>query len=229
MKASDRAYEELRRDIVGGRLGAGAPLLEVELGERLGLSRTPVREAIARLVADGLATQQAGRTAVTEFSGDAVDQIFALRQALEVLAARTAAGAADVGAFAELAERFEAAGPGAGRQPEAYYTLTAELDRLIDAAVANPYLTQALRQLRLHLDRLRRLSRDDPQRLAASAGEHAAIARAIAARDAEVAAAATVIHLHHAHTTIKDHVRRATVPDSQQAAPAGAGPRRGRA
>lgn len=208
VKASDRAYEELRRDIVSGARTPGSALPEVELGDALGISRTPVREAIARLVADGLAVQASGRTVVSAVSEDAVDQLFAVRQALEVLAAREAAASGITAPFAELARRFEAAVPAAGGDPESYYPLTAQLDLALDAAVANPYLTTSLRQLRLHLQRLRRISSDDPARLAASAAEHAAIAQAIAEQDPEVAAAATVIHLRHAHAAIKDHVRR---------------------
>ena len=50
----------------------------------------------------------------------------------------------------------------------------------MDAAVGNPYLTQALKNLRVHLVRVRRLAKDNPARLRDAAGEHAAIALAIA-------------------------------------------------
>ena len=92
MRASDKAYEALRTDIVEWRLRPGAVLGEVEQAERLGVSRTPLREALARLVADGLAVQQRGRGAVvSDVSLEHVDDLFALRRALEIESARIAA------------------------------------------------------------------------------------------------------------------------------------------
>lgn len=212
MKASDRAYEALRRDIVEWRLSPGAPLQEVDLGERLGLSRTPVREAIARLVASGLAVSHSGRVSVSEVRPESVDQLFDLRVSLETLSARHAAAAAATSGtirarFTELAERFEAADPLRAQDPDGYFRLTGELDAALDQAADNPYLQQALTSLRLHLDRVRRLSQDHPERLAASAGEHAAIADAVALGDADLAAAQTVVHLHHAKTHLKEYAR----------------------
>ena len=84
---------------------------------------------------------------------------------------------------------------------DAYYALIARFDAALDAAVANDYLTAALRTVRTHLVRVRRLARDNPARLAASVAEHRLIASAIAARDADLAAHATHVHLHNALTT----------------------------
>lgn len=207
MRASDKAYEALRTDIVEWRLRPGAVLGEVEQAERLGVSRTPLREALARLVADGLAVQQRGRGAVvSDVSREHVDDLFALRRALEVESARIAARKAVPATFAELHSRFLEAGCSTYPETrEAYYLLAGELDRCIDAAVDNPYIEQALRSLRVHLARVRRLAQDDPERLATSALEHAAIAEAIAAQNPEVAAAATQLHLHHSLEHIKTH------------------------
>lgn len=207
MRASDKAYEALRTDIVEWRLRPGAVLGEVEQAERLGVSRTPLREALARLVADGLAVQQRGRGAVvSDVSHEHVDDLFALRRALEVESARIAARNAEPAVFAALRSRFMEAGRSTDPETrEAYYRLAGELDRSIDAAVANPYIEQALRSLRVHLARVRRLAQDDPERLATSALEHAAIAEAIAAQNPEVAAAATQLHLHHSLEHIKNH------------------------
>jgi DNA-binding GntR family transcriptional regulator len=61
MRASDRAYAALREDIIEWRLRPGTVLAEVEQSERLGVSRTPVREALGRLTAEGLTTAAGGR------------------------------------------------------------------------------------------------------------------------------------------------------------------------
>lgn len=209
MRASDKAYEALRTDIVEWRLRPGAILGEVEQADRLGVSRTPLREALARLTADGLAVQQRGRgTVVSDVSLEHVDDLFALRRALEIESARIAATQGDPQIFTSLRQRFLEAGSSAGSNPdkrEAYYQLAAELDQCIDEAVNNRYIEQSLRSLRVHLARVRRLAQDDPERLATSAREHAAIAEAIAAQNPQIAAAATELHLHHSLEHIKNH------------------------
>jgi DNA-binding GntR family transcriptional regulator len=212
VKASDRAYEELRRDIVEWRLSPGTPLPEVDLAERLGISRTPVREAISKLLSDGLAVSQAGRVTVSPVKPESVDQLFDLRVCMETLVARSAATAAASSdiirqRFTNLAARFEQATPVDAGDPSAYYELTHELDEALDTATDNPYLHQSLRGLRLHLDRVRRLSQDHPERLDASAAEHAAIAAAVADADPELAEAQTVVHLHHARSHIKTYAK----------------------
>lgn len=211
MKASDKAYTALRRDIVSWALAPGTVLGEVEQAERLGVSRTPLREALSRLTADGLAVAQRGRgVVVSDVSLDHVDDLFSLRRALETEAARSASRAGRPDPFRQLAARFDEAAEtlDAGTDRDAYYQLSGELDAAIDDSAANPYLGQALNGLRVHLARLRRLSHDDPQRLRASAREHAQLARSIASGDPALAAAATLLHLHNS----LDHIRTHALP-----------------
>lgn len=201
MRASDRAYRTLLDQIQSGELPPGAVLGEVEQAARLGVSRTPLREALGRLAADGLVAQQSARvTVVTHVDLDDIRALFDVRRALEESAARLAAERGDAAAFSALADEFARADLVGGR--DAYYALIARFDELLDASVANDYLTSALRSVRTHLVRVRRLARDDPRRLAASVDEHRLIASAIALRDADLAAHATHVHLHNALTNI---------------------------
>lgn len=206
MRASDRAYATLLDEIQSGILRPGAVLGEVEQAARLGVSRTPLREALGRLAADGLVAQQSPRvTVVTAIDADDIREIFEVRRALEESAARLAAERGDAAAFAELARAFadvDLDGEAGGDGRDDYYGLIARFDETLDAAVANDYLTAALRTVRTHLVRVRRLARDNPDRLAASVAEHRLIASAIAARDADLAAHATHVHLHNALTNI---------------------------
>ncbi|MEA5457169.1 GntR family transcriptional regulator [Sinomonas sp. JGH33] len=207
MKASDRAYASLREDIVEWRLAPGTVLGEVEQAERLGVSRTPLREALARLTAEGLATAQRGRgVVVSELSLAHLDELFELREALECKAAALAAQHSGRARFETLRNRFAAA-PALltddDPQRNEYYALAAELDAAIDEAAANSYLSQALEGLRVHLARVRRLAKDDAARLRQAAVEHAAIAGAIAGGNAPLAAAATAVHLSNSLNHIK--------------------------
>jgi 2-methylcitrate dehydratase len=205
MRASDRAYAALRDDIIEWRLGPGTVLAEVEQSERLGVSRTPLREALSRLTAEGLTTAAGGRgVVVTGISLEDIGELFELRETLEGKAAALAAERGDPATFEQLRRELAAApalidGSDSGRH--SYYELAARLDAAIDAAISNSYLAQAMRSLRVHLVRVRRLAADDADRLTAAAAEHAAIAEAIAAGNPRLAPTpprrSTMVKEHH--------------------------------
>ncbi len=204
-RASDRAYLTLLDEIQSGALPAGAVLGEVEQASRLGVSRTPLREAIRRLAADGLVAQQSPRvTVVTGIDAADIRELFELRRALEESAARLVAERGDAAEFAALAEEFAAARSRVASDVDGCYALIARFDQAVDAAVGNGYLTAALRTVRTHLVRVRRMARDKPGRLADAMAEHRLIASALAARDGDLAAHATHVHLHNALTSILD-------------------------
>lgn len=206
MRASDRAYESLREEILTGRLTAGTALSEIELAERLGVSRTPLRAALARLALEGLADTTRGRTAVVStVSAESITALFELREALETQAARLASRRREPAVFDELVARFGEA-PGILRDggADAYYALVAEFDRALDDALGNAVYRGALDGVRLHLARARRLATDNPERLVRSAEEHRLICAAIRDGDAALAASATTVHLKASLTTILD-------------------------
>lgn len=212
MRASDRVYGILREEIIGWHRPPGTVLGEVELADQLGVSRTPVREAVSRLLGDGLAAPRPGRgVVVAEISADSVREMFELRAALDAQTAALAARRADPRIFDRLAERLERMGAalaGDDADRSAYYALVAALDEALDEAADSAWLRHAQLQLRAHLQRVRRLSRKDDARLRAAAAEHAQIARAVAAGNAELARAATLVHLDRALTAILRAVRR---------------------
>lgn len=201
--ASDRAYADLLDGIQSGALPAGFVLGEVEQAERLGISRTPMREALRRLAADGLVVQQSPRvTVVADLDADDIRSLFEIRRALEETSARLAAVRGDAGVFADLAEELANVDLAGAAGRDAYYALIARFDAAMDAAIDNDYISAALRTVRTHLVRVRRMARDKPDRLAASAAEHRTIAQALAVRDGDLAAHATHVHLHNALTGI---------------------------
>lgn len=204
MRASERAYTALREDIIDWRLEPGTVLAEVDLSERLGVSRTPVREALTRLLADGLVAAQGGRgLVVTSVSTRDIAQLFELRQALEQQAARLAAIGRDREVFEQLATEFRSADALLhGSDRAEYYALVARFDAAMDAAANNPYVVAALRTVRPQLARVRRISQDNAARLRAAAREHLLIVEAVAAGDGELAASATHVHLHQSLASI---------------------------
>ncbi|MCU1514632.1 MAG: GntR family transcriptional regulator [Microbacteriaceae bacterium] len=200
MRASDRAYSLLREEILSGELPAGALLAEVEQSTRLGVSRTPLREALSRLAADGLVSTHSGRgVVVTDVSIERVTELFEVRQALEEQAARLAARRRDIPVFEALQAEFRQAhsllGNGEAGLRE-YYALVARLDAAIDDAVDNPFLVATLAGVRTHIARIRRLSQDNPERLREAAQEHLMIVDAIVDGSESLAAHATQLHLY---------------------------------
>lgn len=207
MRASDKAYRALLSDIVDGVLAPGTVLAEVEQSTRLGVSRTPLREALSRLTAEGLVASQPGRgVVVTEISFAHITELYEVREGLEELGARLAAQRRDPAVFEKLADEFMAAPEliDSGEQGiRLYYELNDKFDQAIDQAVDNAYLVVALRNVRMHLSRIRRLARHNPQRLRESFKETLLIIQAIIDGDSALAAHATHVHLHNSLTNIK--------------------------
>ena len=114
--AAEKAYEAIRDGIVGGVLPVGGRLREEELAGSIGVSRTPVREALRRLDAEGLVEFSPRRGAqVASWSDQDLDEIFGLRAVLESYGASLAATRIGGDALAELAELAD--GDGAGQRP----------------------------------------------------------------------------------------------------------------
>ncbi|MCK8608552.1 GntR family transcriptional regulator [Agromyces sp. C10] len=199
MRASDRAYRTLRSEILDGTVPPGSLLQEVEQSTRLGVSRTPVREALRQLAADGLVVASGRGTVVTAVSREDITALYELREALESRAAALAAKRAEEAPFRAIRDRLLDA-PRLLSEGESglaeYFAIVDDLDAAIEQAAANRFLGAALRSVQLHSARIRRLSRHNPDRLLEAAREHLLIVDAILARDAELAAHATHVHLH---------------------------------
>jgi DNA-binding GntR family transcriptional regulator len=200
MRASDRAYSRLRDEILDGVLPAGSLLAEVEQAARLGVSRTPLREALGRLAGDGLVASHSGRgVVVTEVSIENITELFEVREALEDKAARLAARRRDVSVFEGLQRELQDAAQlleNGDPTRRDYYDLVARLDAAIDEAVGNPFLVASLASVRIHTARVRRLSHDNPERLREAAKEHLTIVEAIVDGSESLAAHATQLHLY---------------------------------
>jgi len=204
VRASDLAYERLRDDILSWRLAPGTPLSEIDLAARLGVSRTPLRAALARLALEGLVDTSRGRTGIVpDMSAESVAELFELREALETQAARLAARRRDPAVFDGLAGDFARASETlAASGIDAYYEGVAGFDRAIDDAVGNPAFRTALDGVRTHLVRARRMAADNPARLLRAADEHRLICEAIRDGDEALAASATAVHLRASLTAI---------------------------
>lgn len=100
-------YEELRSAIVEGRIRPNERLIEAELAERLDVSRTPIRESMLRLAADGLVISRRRGWVVREHSPQEIQDIYEVRAALEGYAARLAAQRASEDMITEIVRIHE--------------------------------------------------------------------------------------------------------------------------
>lgn len=194
-----QAYLSLRDAIISGELQPDEPLSEVALAQRLNISRTPVREALTRLVQDGLVRNLPGRgSRVAGISLTDVAEIFQLREVLEGLVARLAAQNVerDPAPVEELIAEFSRyENTGGNPSFTDYYRLTAKLDATLVAMAGNRRLENSLRDLWAQSRRLRQYASHDVARLEASATEHVAILTAVRAAEAEQAEKAVRVHL----------------------------------
>lgn len=187
-------YSQLLDDIRSGRLNSGDRLRETELAERLGVSRTPVREAIRQLEADGLVTHVPRQGAsIRSLDYAEVMELYEMRAVLEGTAARLAARAASDLEIEEL-EALNTELAQAGATPEAF-----KLNRLFHAALLdaakNRFLTKSITGLQKALMILGPTTLTQPERAENAVHEHRAILDAIKARDGRAAEAATRAHI----------------------------------
>ncbi|WP_233517814.1 GntR family transcriptional regulator [Geodermatophilus marinus] len=203
--------------IMSGELAPGARLGEVELADRLGVSRTPVREALSRLAAEGLVQITPNRGArVATWTVAELEGVFDLRSSLEPrLTAHAVPNAtpADVAELDDLARRMLAVGsPGPDQDLDALVPLNRAFhDRLV-ALAGHPALATALAAA-IHPPIVRRnfLTYDEAS-LRRSLGHHAEIVAAVRAGDADWARAVMTAHIANARAVMvraaRDHATR---------------------
>jgi DNA-binding GntR family transcriptional regulator len=188
------AYRHLLNEIRDGTLPPGARLRETELAERLGISRTPVREAIRQLEADGLVVHlpRQGAT-VRSLDYAEVIELYEMRAVLEGTAARLAARAASGIELAELsALHAELAAAPAGTQAR---ELNRQFHRSLIDAAKNRFLVKAMSALQKTMLILGPTTLADPTRAADAVAEHAYVLAALQDRDGMAAEEAMRRHV----------------------------------
>ena len=191
MTYADQAYQGILRRIQTGELRQGDRLTEDRIAEGLGMSRTPVREALNRLVSRGLVEVSLGRTlAIRRLERAQVIELYEMRQILEGAAARLAAKHASKAEIYSLKNLLERTRPENGKialSPDAMAILNIEFHDGILQASHNRYLQDQSEQLRESLWLLAGTTFSVKGRSKAAYGEHALILQAIAAGDESVA------------------------------------------
>lgn len=180
----DLVVGQLRNILLEGEFAAGRRIPEAELCTRFGISRTPLREALKVMAAEGLVTLRPNRGAVvTPIDATAIGPIFELKGALEGLIGTLAALRANDAAMTALEEHHHALGEALSRRDQNAYTrLNYAFHQLLAQATGNPLLAQNYEALQQKIWRYRFAVNEFDERLVTSYQEHEHIMVALRAR-----------------------------------------------
>ena len=199
----------LRQRIVEGHLAPGAKLNERELSESLKVSRTPLREAIKMLAAEGLVELLPNRgAAVARMSAQDVADTFEVIAGLEGQSGELAAQRITEAELDEIrALHYEMLAAHTRRDLSTYYRINAQIHTLINAAARNPVLTQTWRTVNARLQSMRFRSNFDAAKWKRAVKEHERMIELLAARDGAALRALLVAHLEHKRDAVLELMR----------------------
>lgn len=192
---ADKVFEQLEQDILSGNYTAGEVLTEAKLSNALGVSRTPVREAVRRLEQAGLLQESGKGMIVVGISQTDLEDIYEIRRRLEGLAAFRASESKDTQFLEKLQEIVEL---------QEFYTGKGDagniqaLDSRFHKAIyegCGGILRDTLSSLHRRIQRYRKDSVTDLDRARQAVAEHRAIYEAIAKGDSELAQELAVVHV----------------------------------
>ena len=200
---ADQVFEELERDILVGVYARDELLTEIKLSEKMGVSRTPIREALRRLDQEHIIEITPKGARVIGITPDDIRDIFEIRLRIEGLAARWAAEKASDEAIAAMKEVLDLqefyTNKGA---PEQLKNTDSRFHELLYAASNSNALLDTLAPLHRRIVKYRRASLSGQQRAEKSYDEHRAILQAVVNRDGDEAERLLRRHIENARDNI---------------------------
>lgn len=201
----EEVVPRVRDMIIEGELAPGTRINEVQLGSRLGVSRTPLREALKTLASEGLIDLVPSRGAVVrKLTGETVRGMLEVLATLETLAARLACARADeagIAAVVDLHERMMALYRAGDRLP--YYKLNQAIHSAIVALSGNETLVEVHTNIQSRLKRIRFIGNGTPTGWRDAVAEHEEMIAALTARDGERLGAVLTLHLDNTWERVK--------------------------
>ena len=209
--------DAIREAIINGTLKPRERLMEIQLAEELGVSRTPVREALRKLELEGFIVMVPRKGAyVADISFKDIADVFEIRAALEALAAGLAAERITGEELEEMerlvAEKAEAI---ANQDMEKLIKVDTMFHEAIYKASRNQRLTSIISNLREQIQRYRTTSLAYPGRMQRSLEEHRSIVEAIQSRDSQIAQQVAREHIENAENSIIEAIKKDGLPLSE--------------
>ncbi|GAA3696239.1 GntR family transcriptional regulator [Arthrobacter ginkgonis] len=184
------AYDEIRRRILTGEIPQGSVLSQAQMAQEIGVSTTPLREALRRLAAEGMVQLESHRDArVTPLTADEARDLYLIRESLDPMAAGLAAASRTDGDIADIRESLKRLTPLSAAADLEAMTAHREFHRAIYTASHSPLLIGILEGLWDKADRYRQVGlnsqKDSAKDRARVQKEHEEIADAVIAGDAD--------------------------------------------
>lgn len=206
----DIVFQTLRNAIITGELQPGERLMETQLGEKLGVSRTPIREAIRKLELEGLVVMVPRKGAqVAQFTEKDIQDVLEVRAALEALSAKLACKRMDDRSFLKLqlaiAEYSYAA---KNKDLETMIEKDVEFHDIICNATQNDKLIQLFNNLKEQVNRYRITYLKNVEDSDTVEAEHIAILEALKNKQEDVASSLATKHIHTQCDSITDFVKQ---------------------
>lgn len=199
----EMVFESLREAIIHGRLKPGERLMEIQLAEEMGVSRTPVREAIRKLELEGFVVMVPRKGAyVAGISVKDIVDVFEVRAALEGLAAGLAAERITEEELEELERTLVKTSVGSGDDINKIIEGDSSFHEIIYKASRNQRLVQIITHLKEQIHRFRMTSLSQPGRTKLALDEHKKIVEAISDRNVELAQSLASEHVENAEQSL---------------------------
>ncbi len=217
-RLTDTVYAILRERILGGMFAPGERLNVDALAQQLNISQTPIKGALARLVADGLVEVQPRRgTFIAQVSPRQISELLSIRRALELLAAETIFDhitTADIAQLRAMVEAIESA-----TDVDEHYRGNYELHKRLVELSGNSKLAQFYTELNghIHMALIHASSQHWRERAGEEAAEHQAIIDALTQGDVKALQAAITAHLNRASASLMSDLNHMKHAEQQTA------------
>lgn len=198
-------FEKIREDVLNGRYETGEKIVEAKLAEELGVSRTPVREALKQLELDGLVENIPNRGVIVKgISDQDIDDIYTIRMAIEGIAAKWSVERMDPSELQNMLDIYELM---------EFYTFKKDVDKIFELntrfhemiyqATKSRYLEHVLKDFQIFIKSTRNESLKSEGRLEEALAEHKLIVDAFARRDVDSAVEHIVNHVDNSRRNVR--------------------------
>jgi DNA-binding GntR family transcriptional regulator len=206
----DAVLTQIRDMIIEGKLAPGSRINEGQVGALLGVSRTPLREAIKSLAGEGLIEIVPAKGAIVrQFNIDDIRSILEILKIIEQAAARLACERASAEGIARIkAMHDEMVSYYRGRNRLAYFKLNQAIHSALVALADNPVISEMHAQLQARIKRIRFIGNNTPDRWSGALDDHEEILQGLIGRDVQRLVEAVGVHLDRTLERVRDVVSR---------------------
>lgn len=207
---SEQVFNFVKESILKGVYKPGQKLNEIELSQTLGVSRSPIREALQRLDNEGLVKLQPRKGAVVHCpSTREIEELFELREALEGMAVRLAAARGEEGEIRSLTDFLEETKRAIAKDMYSFYPWDLDFHFQMARCARNGKLEESIKKLNSQLTLARYLSGREMGRASEALMEHMQIVEAVKERDARKAKKRMITHLNNSRKNMMEIFSRA--------------------